>query len=305
MVTRVHRVETPDPKGPRTEQAAARRITLMTGAASVIAVVVGLVPWLGAGPATAHEDHVGVARAPGHQGVGSRAAPDELPPLLLPNLRSVRPRDFSIEMRNGHRWLRFESALGNAGRGPLETRPDQRARCPRGQQHASQVIYRDVDGSGWYRRQVDIRKRIRSAGCMVFHPAHDHWHFDAASRYSLFPADAERAVSRHRKTSFCLRDSRRAPVPWGAARRYESHYGACDVDNPQGIMIGWADVYQSFLPGQALQLPEGMPNGRYCVRVTVDPLDQLWETDDTDNSSVRAVRIRNRVVDPIAVGACR
>ena len=98
---------------------------------------------------------------------------------------------------------------------------------------------------------------------------------------------------------------RRVPPPWGAVKRYGEYYGSCDQNNPQGIMIGWADVYQSFLAGQALRLPDRMPNGRYCVRVDVDPFDQLEETDNTDNANVRAIRIRNRSVEPIRVSACR
>ena len=268
-----------------------------------------LVLSLGTGTALGHDDHLTPQRgseldaeAPTVTAEMRRSAP---PPPLLPNLRSVPVKDLSIEMRNGYRWLRFESAIGNTGRGPLETRPDSREECRRGERHASQVIYRDVDLNRRYKRSVDTRKRIRPAGCMVFHPRHDHWHFDAASRYSLVSAEEQQAVARHRKTSFCLRDSRRVPAPWGATKRYGSYYGYCDQNNPQGIMIGWSDVYQSFLAGQALRLPKNLPNGRYCVKVVVDPLDQLRESDDTDNSSVRAVRIRNRSVEAIHVSACR
>ena len=277
--------------------------------AKAVPAAAAVVLSLGTAPASGHDDHTSSQRTgrddQASSGTGTAKATHRGPmPLLRPNLRSVRARDFSIEMRNGYRWLRFESALGNTGRGPLETRPDDREECVRGQRHASQVIYRDVDGSGRYKRSVDTRKWIRSAGCMVFHPRHNHWHFDAASRYSLVPANDQTSVSRHRKTSFCLRDSRRVPVPWGAAKRYGAYYGSCDQNNPQGIMIGWADVYQSFLPGQALRLPNRMPNGRYCVRVVVDPLDQLVESDDTDNSSVRAIRIHNRSVVVIEQRFC-
>jgi hypothetical protein len=277
-----------------------------TRTAVFAALVVGVLPWLAAGTASGHDEHV-APTGKGQRATGSTtsATRQRTAPLLLPNLRSVPSRDFSIEMHNGYRWLRFESALGNTGRGPLETRPDHLRRCPRGQQHASQVIYRDVDRSGRYRRAIDTRRWVRSAGCMVFHPRHNHWHFDAASRYALFAADGQTALSRHRKTSFCLRDSRRLPVPWGAARNYPAYYGACDVDNPQGITIGWADVYQSFLPGQALRLPKRMPNGRYCVKVRVDPLDQLLETNERDNASVRAIRIHYRQVKPIEARFCR
>ena len=187
----------------------------------------------------------------------------------------------------------------------MEARPNNRGHCPKRQQHASQVIYRDVDRSGRYRRHVDTATMVRSAGCMLYHPSHDHWHFNAASRYSLTPAEGTQAVARHQKTSFCMRDSRRAPAPWGASRKYDLYYTYCDRDSPMGIMIGWSDVYQSYLPGQALRLGDRMPNGNYCLRVRVDPLDQLRETDNDDNESVRAIRIRNRSVVPIKPRWCR
>jgi len=140
---------------------------------------------------------------------------------------------------------------------------------------------------------------------MLFHPTHNHWHFDAAARYALYPIHKDRAVTKHKKASFCFRDSRRTPPAWDVTTRYAARYGACDRDNPQGISIGWADVYQAFLPGQSLRLPNRMPNGRYCLRVAVDPLRSLIETDDRNNRSVQALRIRGTRVERLARRICR
>jgi hypothetical protein len=56
------------------------------------------------------------------------------------------------------------------------------------------------------------------------------------------------------------------------------------------------DVYQSFLAGQSLQLPKKLKNGLYCLETVVDPLDQLFESDNTNNSSVRALSIKGNGV---------
>jgi hypothetical protein len=35
------------------------------------------------------------------------------------------------------------------------------------------------------------------------------------------------------------------------------------------------DIYQSFLAGQSVVLPPGLPDGLYCLSTVVDPIDQL------------------------------
>jgi hypothetical protein len=127
---------------------------------------------------------------------------------------------------------------------------------------------------------------------MLFHPYHDHWHFEAASRYTIAKAVQPELVKvAQRKMSFCLRDSRRVPAHMGEFN-YAERYGACSRYSPQGISVGWVDVYQSYLAGQALKLPRRMGDGLYCLRIKVDPQDQLLETDENDNSSVRAFFMR-------------
>ena len=196
-------------------------------------------------------------------------------------------------------------------------RPNTNRPCPQGRHHATQGIYRDVDGSHFFHRKVDTRIARRSAGCMIFHPQHNHWHFHwnfkAASRYTLSQPNEERrlvGVAR-RKMSFCLRDSRRIPREYGTSHQPE-FYGARSKYSPKGISVGWVDVYQSFptstspsrrlpvLPGgyqsfpagQALRLPRNARDGLYCLQNKVDPKDQLVETNDRDNTSMRAFTLQ-------------
>ena len=135
---------------------------------------------------------------------------------------------------------------------------------------------------------------------MVYHPLHHHWHFKASARYTLrTPVAVGQTegviVSARRKVSFCLRDTARVPVQYGLFD-YGLAYGRCTKRSPQGISIGWMDIYQSFLAGQALRLPDDLPNGLYCLETVVDPIDQLVETNNDNNSSVRALRIRGTKV---------
>ena len=190
---------------------------------------------------------------------------------LLPNLVVLPATDVHVQRAGGERRLRFESALGNIGDGPIEVRPNERRSCPRGQHHATQVVFRDVDLDGRYRRTTDTDVSRRSAGCMVFHRYHDHWRFEAASRYTLFRANRpERSKVARRKMSFCLRDSKPVPARYDVARQGE-FYGNCSRRSPQGISVGWVDVYQSFLAGQAIRLPRRMGDGLYCLHIMVDP----------------------------------
>jgi len=215
-------------------------------------------------------------------------------PLLLPNARALAANKLYIaDGRAGERVLRFESGLANTGKGVLEVRPNQNGNCRPKQQHASQILFRDRNRNGRFDRAVDNRVVRRDTGCMVFHPSHDHWHFEAAARYALWDPDRARepVIVKSRKMSFCLRDTERVPDRWPTPD-YAQHYGDCHQHSPQGISIGWVDIYGSYLPGQSLRLPGAMPDDVYCLRTTVDPKDQLRESDNADNHSLRAVRIR-------------
>lgn len=235
----------------------------------------------------------------------SHPAPRPVPvdARLLPNLRSLPPEDVHIEvLGNGTRRLRFTSIIANAGIGPVETVPDDQGSCASGQRHASQVIYHDVNGSGQYERATDTRTSSRPAGCMLDHPGHEHWHFDAAAEYALTEPGATEPVAIAEKVSFCWRDNRK--VPSAADPRPPDHYGDCSYVDVQGITPGWADVYGEELPDQHLDLPDGLPDGVYCLSNRADPLDLLLETVEDDNGAVRAIEISGTEVEERIAAVC-
>lgn len=187
----------------------------------------------------------------------------------------------------------------------MEVRSNHARQCPPGQKHASQVVSHDVDGNHFFNRSVDVDSSRFSAGCMVFHPVHNHWHFDAAARFTLFRPDRRQVILvRARKMSFCLRDSERVPEAFETFSQPQ-HYDACARDLPQGISPGWVDVYSSYLVGQAMTLPPHLRDGVYCLGVRVDPLNELRESDETDNTSVHGFRLRGSHVGAVQSHPCR
>ncbi|MGH8833775.1 MAG: lysyl oxidase family protein [Actinomycetes bacterium] len=225
-------------------------------------------------------------------------------PALLPNLRSLPAEDVIIRIENGNRVLRFAGILANVGAGPLELRPRRSSpACPAGQHRADQRIYQDGNGDGRYRSGTDRRRVTRPAGCMLAHPTHDHWHFDAMAGYALWrPGGRDPVVSKN-KVSFCLRDNRRVTgMPASTPRRYGDCEDRLDL---QGISPGWADVYSNDLGGQVLDIPNSLPSRVYCLRTVADPDGLIEETDETDNAAVRAIRITGSDVRLAPARSCR
>jgi hypothetical protein len=226
---------------------------------------------------------------------------------LLPDLTPLPASDLSIQATSRHgrdRKVRFDARLANIGRGPMEVRPNNLRHCPRGDRHASQVIYHDVDGNHFFNRKVDDEVNLRSAGCMVFHPAHNHWHFEAAARYTLSRPDSRQDIMvRARKMSFCLRDSERVPASYGEFFQ-PVFYGECGRNTPQGISRGWLDLYSSFLVGQALQLPPRVRHGVLCLGIRVDPRGELRESNEDNQTSVTAFKLRGNTISPVAGHPC-
>jgi hypothetical protein len=200
-------------------------------------------------------------------------------------MQALPAGDISLTTEGGVRNLRFASTLVNVGAGPLELRPDASVGCPPEQRGALQWTYIDADDNGVFDPAVDTGGAPTPTGCMLFHPTHDHWHFDASARYVLTPAGSVEPIVMSDKVSFCMRDS--DPLP-DAASGPET-YGECTRDSIQGISPGWLDVYEARLDGQALPLPPDLPDGSYCLQITVDPLSLLYESQEDDNVSVTGI----------------
>jgi hypothetical protein len=221
---------------------------------------------------------------------------------LLPNLKSLPPEDVEIRIADRQRQLWFTSIIANAGIGPAEVIPDELLPCPPGQHYASQVLYHDATGNGRFDRAVDLRTTLRQGGCILDHPTHGHWHFDAMARYSLTRPDELSPLVASDKVSFCLRDNRETPS--ASPTTVPQHYGDCAADNVQGISPGWADVYDTDLPDQHLVLPADLPDGRYCLHNEADPLRLLLETNDEDNAAVIALLITANAAERDPTGIC-
>ncbi len=93
------------------------------------------------------------------------------------------------------------------------------------------------------------------------------------------------------KVGFCLLDLDTVSGVWLTKNvRYEldiledPEYTGCG-DARQGISVGWVDTYESHLPGQALNI-EGLNNGVYALRSTLDPVGVFHEADPENNSAV-------------------
>lgn len=215
---------------------------------------------------------------------------------LLPDLRTRELRDIRITPDGSGRELRFTNDVLNAGPGALQVDPD-----PPGSgdcdgdgdvdndRTATQRIYVDADADGVFRRSEDASYVSRAVGCMAFHPAHDHWHFNDFARYKLRRNSTGRKVATSTKVSFCMRDSRlrAGSIPGSPSSEY---FEDCAPDSTMGISVGWSDEYDWGLPDQDLDVT-GVPEGWYCLSSTADPDERLAEGDDSNNRESTKVRI--------------
>jgi hypothetical protein len=218
-------------------------------------------------------------------------------------MRSTGASDLQIQGTGARRLLRFSASLANLGPGPLLLRPTDGRSCPARQHPAVQLLHLDGNGNGTYQEQRDQVAERHRVGCMLRHPGHDHWHFDAMAAYALRrPGTAESLVSRD-KVSFCLRDNERVPGQPVVVRR--EHFGECSRRSRQGISPGWLDIYTADLDGQTLRVPRRANGRTLCLDLAADPLGLLQETDETDNATSLAIVIQGRDVRRVAPDPCR
>ena len=224
--------------------------------------------------------------------------------LLLPNMRSLKPTDLQIEVVGNERRLRFAASLANFGPGPLLVLPQGRSKCPRGQHPALQVVHQDTNNDGAFQLKRDAAELRRDVGCMLHHPGHKHWHYDAMARYSLRLPGSDEALVARNKVSFCLRDNRRVRVP--AQMQVARQFRRCTRSSQgQGVSPGWTDLYKADLNGQWLRLPKGVDGDVLCLDLEADPRGQLIETNEMDNATSIAIRVDGTKVRTVNSAPCR
>lgn len=236
---------------------------------------------------------IGSASSAAQGGAGGELRPDLV----------TQPFGHDLVLKTGpeHARLRLGNTIANRGAGPLEIFPQEGTEnCDPSSQgsdrFAYQRIFEDDDsggGDGVFRRKQDTGSASVQAGCMAYHPAHNHWHFDDFSQYRLRRQANGRVVAESTKVSFCVVDTfpTFSDLPGSPNDGYYPSGGStCDAEAIEGISIGWSDTYGSSLPGQALDVT-GIPKGRYCLISMADPSDRLVETDDSNNERHRLLSL--------------
>ena len=101
-------------------------------------------------------------------------------------------------------------------------------------------------------------------------PSHGHEHYRDFQRYELVDA-FDQVVATSAKLGWCLSDG--CPFPPGGPPH------SCDLP---GLYAGCTDYYFNGIGCQYLDVT-GIPDGPYKIRVTVDPLDKVEESDESNN----------------------
>jgi hypothetical protein len=227
----------------------------------------------------------------------ARANPPDA--IHYPDLQTLPPYDITIQNdpTTHHKLLRFSNAIANLGEGPMELIPQNNAAT--GTTDAYQRLYsHDADGNWYVVATVYV-------GTFVFHPQHNHWHFEDFARYELRNAPRDGSIggtvlASASKVSFCLEDSLR--VNSGLEHFSPSQtYTNCDQVDPQGISIGWADVYGWNLFGQSLDITR-IPNGVYWLVSTADPDNLIAEGGgafEANNTAAVKIRIKGGKVNVV------
>ena len=235
------------------------------------------------------------------------------PAELLPNLQVRRAPFVTIEMDGGVRKLRFNTEVANRGNGPLELQAlnEECAGDPARYVTFQRLFHDGGEQDGIFDRTEDTSfTQKNDVGCIIFHPKHDHWHFEDFARYELFKIRADgklrkEAVADSDKVSFCMTDSASLgePIPGTpTSSYYKAIPQGCQQDEgdgtfpPMGISVGWYDLYGYTLPGQALRITD-LPDGPYCLRIRLDPTDRLREFKERDNGRRTRLRIDGGSVD--------
>lgn len=222
---------------------------------------------------------------------------------LYPNLKTLAPfnlrYDSAVINGSTHQVLRFSNTVWNSGEGPLELRGET---VSTERTKVYQRIYNDT--GGFTEQQV---------GEFIFHPAHNHWHFENFAEYELWTkAEYDKwiasgrvngqAQKRGSKTTLCMMDTTKVQSLPGSPSTVK--YGSCGL-TLQGISVGWGDTYGYSLPEQWIDLGTSkLANGTYVLRSVVDHKKTLIESSSNqdpresqqDNEAITTFKVKgNRI----------
>lgn len=234
-----------------------------------------------------HDHHGGEPPIPVETAAAPFAAVPETttPPAdTLPDLIALPAWGMQTRRGGGRDLLAFNATEWNAGPGTMLVEGFRQANEPL--MDAYQYFLRDGVAIG-----------RAPAGGLEFHAEHGHWHFLQFTEYSLIDATTG-DVQLSGKQSWCLVNT--DAIDLTLLNAAWAGYGG-DVSTQCGsrgaiwirevLDVGWGDTYGQYIPGQAFDITN-VPNGRYIVRVEVNPEELLVESSMANNVTDRVIRIR-------------
>lgn len=225
---------------------------------------------------------------------GAQAAPAENPcegkeakQLLCPNLRIGPATELLLEdLGPGRMLLRATSDVRSRGRGPMELIGKRNGYRT---MKTNQRIYKA--GGGHITVRSDATLRFTDVG---YRFGGAYWKVHELAQFDLRAVEPDGSLGAVVRTSpklnYCLRDLERTQP--SAVSPPARHYPACN-QNPYrgrvtlGTSVGWSDIYPAPYHQQWINVA-GL-SGCYSFEMTVDPEENLFESNERDNSSQRRV----------------
>jgi hypothetical protein len=243
-------------------------------------------------------------RAPAEGRLAPAAAavpPDDPAPDAdtVPDLSALPAWSASLRTSRAREYLSFASTAWNAGPAPLVVEGFRRPGTST--MDAYQYFY-DSHGQVVGRTAVGTFDYDTRTG-------HHHWHFLQFARYAIVDAKTNEVVRSH-KQSFCLAptDAIDLTVPRATLSPYAENLTSVCGDRQarwirEALPAGWGDTYFQAVAGQSFDVTS-LPNGRYRMRVVLNPLGLLHEATTANNVEDRYFTLKGKrghrriVVDP-------
>ena len=211
--------------------------------------------------------------------------------LLCPNLRIAPPSEIYAQKVDGHVLLRATSDVQSRGKGPMELRG--RRDGPRSMR-TNQRIYKK--GGGHITVPSEAKLRFAYVGTYF---GGSYWKVHELANFELRRVGPDGEVGEVLRTSpklnYCLRDLYRTRA--GRHSPPGRVYPGCN-QNPfrdrvkLGTSVGWSDIYPAAYHQQWIDVT-GL-RGCFAYRMIVDPKENLFESNEDDNTSQRLVHLPYR-----------
>jgi hypothetical protein len=209
----------------------------------------------------------------------------ELPSdTALPDLQTLPITDLRLQVdtNTGERALRFSNSIVNAGEGPLELHGEY------DEQADTIIVFQHI-----YSGDEVVIEPLE--GTFYFSGEHLHWHWEDFIAYEIWTVetggDLSRKVLSNDKVGFCLYDTHPIGSDWieqhmtgKLERAPRAVYTTCRFGR-QGLSVGWVDVYEHHLPGQALDISD-LDDGIYALRSVANQDGVLHELNYENNDMV-------------------